>query len=477
MLTWFREVAPIRTKFRVLTSLQAALAALVIISTVLVVENIVANHLATLVVTLASAISVVVIVGAGKMICDPYVATVVRMEALASGDLDSPVEYTSYQDCVGRLTRAMATFRQQAVDLRHSSRVQDEVVAAMAEALQRLAANDLTARMTKDLPPEYAVLRDNFNHAAEALEQALGSVAAAADDILNGSTEIRAASDDLSGRTEQQAAALEESTASIAEVTGTVQRNASAAQSAAQAVRDVQVEARQGGEVVARAVTAMTAIQSSSDEIAQIVSVIDGIAFQTNLLALNAGVEAARAGESGKGFAVVANEVRALAQRSAEASTQIRGLINASTQQVTDGVGLVGATGEALASIVQRIDQIAGSVGEIADSAIKQSTALEHVSAAASEMDRMTQQNAAMVEQSNAAARQLADQSTQLAQLVNAFHVSRQVSMAGTTRAAPRAAAASRPAPIASSAAPAYRPAPRTAGSAALAVSEDWSEF
>lgn len=473
MLSWFREVAPIRTKFRVLTWLQAALALTMVAATALVVERVVTTHLATVLVALLSLGSVVVIAGAGRLICDPYVATVVRMEGLAAGDLDSLVDYTAYQDCVGRLTRAMATFRQQAVDLQNTSKV-EAAVAAMAEGLQRLAANDLTARIAHDVPAEYAVLRDNFNQAAEALEQALGSVSAAAADILNGSAEIRAASDDLSSRTEQQAAALEESTASIAEVTGTVQRNASAAQSAAQAVRDVQVEAREGGGVVGKAVAAMTAIQSSSDEIAQIVSVIDGIAFQTNLLALNAGVEAARAGESGKGFAVVANEVRALAQRSAEASTQIRRLINASTQQVTDGVSLVGATGEALSAIVQQIDHIAGAVGEIADSAVKQSTALEHVSSVAGEMDRMTQQNAAMVEQSNAAARQLADQSTQLSQLVSAFHLSRQAAVARMPQQP-----AARPAPARAAPAAVRRPAPQyaSAGSAAVAVREDWSEF
>ena len=248
-----------------------------------------------------------------------------------------------------------------------------------------------------------------------------------------------------------------------------MQRNAAAAQTAAKAVQEVQVEARQGGDVVAKAVAAMTTIQSSSDQIAQIISVIDGIAFQTNLLALNAGVEAARAGDSGKGFAVVANEVRALAQRSAEAANQIRSLISASTQQVSDGVALVGATGEALATIVTRIDNISASVSEIAASAINQSTSLEHVSAAAGEMDRMTQQNAAMVEQSTAAARQLADHAQQLSGLVSAFRLSRE----RPVRTVPRAVAA-RPAPV--RAAPAAQPFRATA-TAGAALQQDWSEF
>jgi methyl-accepting chemotaxis protein len=354
----------------------------------------------------------------------------------------------------------MATFRQQAVDLRNDSIIQKDVVSAMAKALQRLASNDLTARIEQDLPGDYAVLRNDFNCAAAALDSAFKGVSTAAADILIGSGEIRGASDDLALRTEQQAAALEESTTRIAEVTGTVQRNAKAAQAVAQSVRSVQVDARQGGSVVAKAVAAMTGIQTSSDEIAQIVSVIDGIAFQTNLLALNAGVEAARAGESGKGFAVVANEVRALAQRSAEASTQIRGLITASTEQVRDGVGLVGATGDALAAIVESIDQIADAVNDIAVSASSQSTSLERVSSTASEMDRMTQQNAAMVEQSNAAARELAEQSTNLSKLVESFRIS--------------GAARSVPVPLAPPPQKAVSPPPQ---SAVLAVGENWAEF
>jgi methyl-accepting chemotaxis protein len=440
--------------------MQALIAVVTSAVVLLLSEKIKAGHLFTSLAVFLCLTSIAMITAAAKVICDPYVATVERMEQLAAGDLESPVSYTTYQDCVGRLTRAMATFRQQAVDLRNDSIIQKDVVSAMAKALQRLASNDLTARIEQDLPGDYAVLRNDFNCAAAALDSAFKGVSTAAADILIGSGEIRGASDDLALRTEQQAAALEESTTRIAEVTGTVQRNAKAAQAVAQSVRSVQVDARQGGSVVAKAVAAMTGIQTSSDEIAQIVSVIDGIAFQTNLLALNAGVEAARAGESGKGFAVVANEVRALAQRSAEASTQIRGLITASTEQVRDGVGLVGATGDALAAIVESIDQIADAVNDIAVSASSQSTSLERVSSTASEMDRMTQQNAAMVEQSNAAARELAEQSTNLSKLVESFRIS--------------GAARSVPVPLAPPPQKAVSPPPQ---SAVLAVGENWAEF
>ncbi|MFY8196709.1 MAG: methyl-accepting chemotaxis protein, partial [Novosphingobium sp.] len=420
--------------------------------------------------------SVAMIKFAGVKICDPYVATVLRMEALAAGDLESPVEHTEFEDCVGRLTRAMATFRQQASELQQATIEQEAVVSAMGESLQKLARNDLTVRLTQDFRPEYQALRENFNLAAAALERAMQSVSSAAGDILGGSAEIRSASNDLSVRTEQQAAALEESSASLTEVATTVHRNSAAAQAAASAVQDVQAEARQGSDVVARAVIAMTAIQSSSDQIAQIISVIDGIAFQTNLLALNAGVEAARAGESGKGFAVVATEVRALAQRSADAATQIRGLIEASTMQVKDGVNLVDATGGALKTIVQSINRIAGSVQEIADTASSQSDALEHVRAAVSEMDRATQQNAAMVEESTAAARQLAEQSTELSRLVDEFNITNKVVPIRDRISAPVAALTSLHAPPATAAPRKLPSIPRP--SAALALKEeDWDEF
>lgn len=424
MLEWFQKVAPIRTKFRVLLANQTALTLVTSTTMILTVEGVWNSHLATFLVVASSLVTILSLAIAAKVISGPYVTTVERMEALAEGDLSSPVCHTEYQDCVGRLTRALAVFRNQALALQQSSTIQQEVVATMTASLKRLAMNELSYRMDQSLPEEYAELREHFNSAAQALDSALCRVSVAAAEILGGANETRAASDELSVRTERQAAALEEGTASLTQTTGIIVSNAEAAVEASGAVRDVQAQARRGNEVVLQAIEAMAKIQSSSEEISQIVSVIDGIAFQTNLLALNAGVEAARAGESGKGFAVVATEVRALAQRSAEAATQIRRLISASTSQVQDGVALVDETGKALTAIALRVDKTVDRIDSIAKSSTIQSEALTNVMDSISEMDRMTQQNAAMVEESNAASRQLASQSASLSEMVSAFTLS-----------------------------------------------------
>ena len=232
-------------------------------------------------------------------------------------------------------------------------------------------------------------------------------------------------------------------------------------------IADVHHEAEEGGQVVRRAVAAMAAIEKSANEITQIIAVIDGIAFQTNLLALNAGVEAARAGDAGKGFAVVANEVRALAQRSADAAKDIKELIEASTTQVNDGVSLVGETGTLLDTILQRIGGVTVLTAEIAQSAESQSANLQHINASVGEMDRMTQQNAAMVEESTAAARNLADEANELTRMVDRFQTGDEV-----------------PAPIGLAAAPRRAPVavmPAVVGNLALQcdsfADDEWAEF
>ena len=302
-------------------------------------------------------------------------------------------------------------------------RAQKTAVDVIGSGLARLADGDLTFRISEDLPPAYRKLQDDFNGAMEQMHSAMKLIINNTDAMMAGAGEITQAADDLSRRTEQQAATLEETAAAVEEITATVRRTADGANQANAAVSTARSDAEGSGEIVSHTVAAMTGIEKSSEEIGQIIGVIDEIAFQTNLLALNAGVEAARAGDAGKGFAVVAQEVRALAQRSAEAAKEIKALIFTSTTQVKDGVNLVGQTGEALARIVGQVAQISSLVSEIAASAQEQATGLSQVNTAVNQMDQVTQQNAAMVEETTAASHSLAQESQQLADLVARFKV------------------------------------------------------
>jgi methyl-accepting chemotaxis protein len=350
-----------------------------------------------------------------------------------------------------------------------SERSQGAVVTALAEALARVAQGDLTARLDDDVAAEFASLKADFNNALGLLEDSMGKVAVAADGIRMGADEIGVAADDLSRRTEQQAASLEQTAAALDQITATVRTTASGARQAAEVITGARAEAERSGQVVDSAVTAMGEIQASSREITQIIGVIDEIAFQTNLLALNAGVEAARAGDAGRGFAVVAQEVRALAQRSADAAKEIKVLISASTRQVETGVGLVGQTGAALQGIVEKVAEIDALVGQIAASAAEQATGLHQVNTAVNQMDQVTQQNAAMVEQTTAATHSLKGQSDELGRLIGAFTVTR-ARRATPASAAPRSV--SRPGTV-------VRPTPRrvAASGSAAPASEGWQEF
>ncbi len=297
------------------------------------------------------------------------------------------------------------------------------VIDGLAAGLSALAAGDMTYRITEDFVPKAAALKKNFNLAADKLQEMLGGVTSAIRSMVSGSREISHASDDLSRRTEQQAASLEETAASLEQITSTVKKSADGARQVASVTAVARSEAQKSGVVVENAVAAMAQIEQSSSQIGQIIGVIDEIAFQTNLLALNAGVEAARAGEAGKGFAVVAQEVRELAQRSANAAKDIKTLVATSSQQVAEGVTLVGQAGSALTDILQQITEISGLVGEIAASTQEQSTGLHEINTAVNQMDQMTQQNAAMVEQTSASSHTLAQEADQLSQLVGQFRL------------------------------------------------------
>ncbi|PHR92863.1 MAG: hypothetical protein COA69_05930 [Robiginitomaculum sp.] len=297
------------------------------------------------------------------------------------------------------------------------------VVSTLAAALKALADGDLTSEINENFTGEYEQLRTDFNSAVTTLKATMGKVIGNAVGIQNGASEISQASDDMAKRTENQAAALEETAAALDQITATVQGSAKSADQADIVVTQTRTDAEKSGEVVRKAVEAMDAIKDSSGEIEKIIGVIDEIAFQTNLLALNAGVEAARAGEAGRGFAVVASEVRALAQRSSDAAKDIKDLISASGKHVETGVSLVGETGEALEKIVVSVAEVSKLVADIAGSAQEQSTALAEVNSAVNDMDRVTQQNAAMVEESTAAAHSLTNEAQDLTRLVRQFNI------------------------------------------------------
>ena len=284
-------------------------------------------------------------------------------------------------------------------------------VEQIAAGLSRLAQGDLTQRIETQFTPALDKIRLDFNASLEALERSMATIDARANAIRTGSGEISTAADDLHRRTEQQASSLQETAAALEEVTTTVQKTAQGAKHARDVVATAKVDADKSGDVVREATKAMTGIDKSSKQISQIIGVIDEIAFQTNLLALNAGVEAARAGDAGRGFAVVAAEVRALAQRSAQAAKEIKGLISASTTQVDQGVLLVTQTGEALARIVAKVVEINTIVSDIASSAQEQATGLQQINIAVNQMDHVTQKNAAMVEEATAASHALVAES------------------------------------------------------------------
>jgi methyl-accepting chemotaxis protein len=419
-------------------------------------------------------------------------------ERLSHGDNDVDLDKLQRKDELGAIVKSLNVFRDNQLHLERMRQEQEEqraateasrrdtaataeaeaeeqnrVVGSLASGLELLAAGDLTVRLNEAFPGAYEKLRNDFNDAVVKLEKALSAIAISTSAIRSGGGEIAQGADNLSQRTERQAATLEETAAALDEITATVQRSAEGATQSREAVAAAKTEAERSGEVVSKAVASMTEIERSAREISQIIGVVDEIAFQTNLLALNAGVEAARAGDAGKGFAVVASEVRALAQRSAEAAKQIKTLISTSSKQVSEGVSLVGETGQALHRIVAHVDEVSKLVGEIAMSAKEEATGIAEVNTAVNQMDQVTQQNAAMVEETTAASRMLADQTEELFGLVSRFKVDQAAARTETAYAAPPAAAAA-PAPRAEAPERAFR----TAGNTALAeAADDWTEF
>ncbi|NMN89186.1 MULTISPECIES: HAMP domain-containing methyl-accepting chemotaxis protein [unclassified Novosphingobium] len=348
------------------------------------------------------------------------------MREMAGGNLDRPVPCTELTDEVGAISHALLDIKD-GVERRtremadRDLAVQRQVVSELSIGLQRLAAQDLEYRIHTPFPDQYEELRSNYNQASTALAKAIGAARIGARRLLTTIREINAAADDLSQRNTRQAATVEETTAALRQVNGAIQGTATRAGIMRDCVTQTHDQATRGEMVVGNAVSAMEAIERSAQEINQIIGVIDGIAFQTNLLALNAGVEAARAGDAGKGFAVVATEVRALAQRSADAAKNIKELIATSTAHVGDGVDLVQQTGDVLGHILVQVAELTGMVDEIAAGTADQATAIGEVSNSVVEIDRVTQQNAAMVEQTSAATADLTAEAAALDSLVAQF--------------------------------------------------------
>ncbi len=444
---------------------------------------------------------------ASSKIARPLVQLAERMKALAKGELSVVIEGQTRRDEVGAMAQAVQVFKANAIEQirlekeaasarataeaereraaterARAAEEQARAVSQLGDALKNLATGDLTIHLSESFSQNYAQIRNDFNDAIDKLKATMLNVVSSTDAIQSGTREISTASEDLSRRTEQQAASLEETAAALDEIVATVKRAAEGAGHARQVVAEADGDAKKSAVVVGQAVEAMAAIAKSSNQISQIIGVIDEIAFQTNLLALNAGVEAARAGDAGRGFAVVASEVRALAQRSAEAAKEIKGLITASTVEVENGVKLVAETGKSLERIMTQVTEINGIIADIAAGAQEQATGLTQINTAINQMDQVTQQNAAMVEESTAASHSLSNETSQLAGLIGQFRVGSAAADSSMRKALKKAVPHAFREPVApparkDAAQPARAPRVVKVASGGSSSGGDWEEF
>lgn len=379
----------------------------------------------------------------------PINRLVTAMATITNGDLRESDIGAKRKDEIGKMARAVDSFRLAAIRNREleaeadenrrsaaeqqrmaqeradaeAQRRMDEATSVLAHALGSLAKGDMLCEINEPLSPQFEGLRSDFNESVRQLRDALQAVGASVATVHSGAYEISQASDDLSRRTEQQASSLEETAAALEQITVNVKATSQRSSEARQVTREAHQQAGVSGQIVENAVFAMERIDQSSRQIGQIIGVIDEIAFQTNLLALNAGVEAARAGDAGKGFAVVAQEVRDLAQRSATAAREIKVLISNSESAVAEGVQLVSDTGKGLSDIATLVDRVNEHMNAIATAAQEQAAGLSEVNAAINHMDQSTQQNAAMVEEMSAAGAGLAEESQTLDNLLSSFNL------------------------------------------------------
>ena len=347
---------------------------------------------------------------------------------LAEGDVEVTVAGTDHDHELGQMARALVVFRntemerraaQGAADAAHAA--QERVVTALSASLERLAAGDLTARLDGAYPPEFKTLQDNFNATMARLNTTIAEVIETARWISENSIALGEATTQLSRRNENQAAAIEETSAASTALSGSVRETAARAAQAKAFAGTTRERSAEGARTVEDTTRAMDRIKASSEKISDIISMIEEVAFQTNLLALNAGVEAARAGEAGRGFAVVASEVGALSQRSANAASEIRNIIEQAARDVASGVETVGQAGASIGEIGDMVEQIATLIAEISDAATEQSENLASTNASVKQIDTMTQENAAMSEETAATAKRLADGAESLLTFTNQF--------------------------------------------------------
>lgn len=429
-----------------------------------------------------------------RSIASPIKQMTNAMDRLAQSDISIEVPGLDRVDEIGAMAAAVSVFRENAIQktameedaetnraMSEKERLHREaekaresaesqfVVDCLATGLQRLADGDVAYRISTPFAAHLDSLRLDFNNSLTKLHEALQAVMENARGIDGGANEIRSAADDLAKRTEQQAASVEETAAALEQITTTMRDSTKRAEEAGFLVSRTRVGAEKAGEVVRNAVNAMQQIERSSGEISNIIGVIDEIAFQTNLLALNAGVEAARAGEAGKGFAVVAQEVRELAQRSANAAKEIKALIITSGEQVRTGVALVGETGKSLEVMVGEVQQINSHVSAIVEAAREQSIGIQEINTAVNTIDQGTQQNAAMVEESTAASHSLAGEADALNKLISQFNLGGQ-----SAHHQPVRLASSNPRPVPS---PAKALGRKIANAFGATSEQSWKEF
>jgi methyl-accepting chemotaxis protein len=417
MMEWFRVELPIRKK------LKLAFGAMIGVMLLLEIISLFDSGGIRVAVDL-TAIAAAAAVGARfrAAIADPYVETVVRMEGLAAGDLHSPIAFTHYKDCVGRMTKAMLTFRDAAVEQKRLAQEQAEVVQVLGERLGRLRAGDLTASIDQQFPQAYAGLRDDYNLTLEGLRELIGAVSTSVDAIDTGAQEIAHASEDLARRTEANASNLEETTAAIAQMDQRLKLTAAAAARTVQRADTAIATVSGGREIADDAVSAMSRVSDSAKGIDSVIEGLDKIAFQTRVLAMNAAVEAGRAGEAGRGFAVVADLVSALAMRAEEEAGRARDQLTTTQTEIISAVEMVRKVDGVFAGISGDVAEVHELLGDMAKDNSAQASAITEISSTVNAMDQTTQKNAAMVEQTSAAARSLSIEINQLSQAAAKFN-------------------------------------------------------